>query len=333
MRIADVLSFESRVTESAYDFERDIIDWFSGLRSGHLGKWRYEYVPEGSPAAGGPIWEELAARAKNYYVSREGDRALVQSLDFIARTVINPDFIFDLGPGTLRPAIKALLSRIGANSTYVPVDVAAEFLKAAQPLKDEKIVRHVMPRRADFTQEQFTQGIKGNKLFLFLGSTFGNLPTAANSDPEHEALRLLSHLRDNMSEGDRMLLVNDGNMDERTIIDCYTGPLNQDYYMVIPHKIANDLKPSGNFDPLAWKPEVQWWPLTSQCSHGMVATKDQNFSIGSRHFYIPEGTTLNASNSFNFSAYALQRLMNKAGFKTQTYMPPGNKLVLAVGVS
>lgn len=333
MRIADTLSFESRATKSAYDFERDIIDWFSGVRSGHLGKWRYEYVPEGSPAAGGPIWEELAARAKNYYVSREGDRALVQSMDFISEAIEKPEWVFDLGPGTLRPAIRALLSKVGHDATYVPVDVSSEFLKAAHPLKQEGIVRNVMPCLADFTQDDFAQEEQKKKLFLFLGSTFGNLPASAGSDPSREALKLLSHIRKNMSAKDQMLLVTDGNQEKSSVLDCYTGPLNYDYYMVLPHKIACDLDPQGDFDPYAWKPEVKWWPQVSQCSHAMVATRDQSFSIGDRSFYIPKGTSLNASNSYKFTQVALKKLMERTGFKVRTHQPQGNTLVLAVGTA
>lgn len=316
---------------SETEFERDVIDWLSGVRSGHLGKWRYEYEPVGSLAAGGPIWEELAHHAPNYYVSREGDRALVQALDFLAQAIGRPEWIYDLGPGTLRPAIRALLSRIGKNATYVPVDVSAQFLKAAHPLKDGGLVRDVLPCLADFTRERIAQSGKGRKLFMLLGSTFGNLPMPANSDPTHEAVKFLTHIRGNMSAKDQFLLVNDGNKNKRSVLKCYTGPLNQDYYMVLPHKIAQDLKPEGDFDPLAWKPEVKWWPKTSQCSHALVAMRNQSFSIGGRFFCIPAGTALNASNSYKFDGSDLKRLLDLAGFKTITHTPHGNPLTLAVG--
>lgn len=334
MLSAKTLSLSSIAPASETEFERDVVDWLSGVRSGHLGKWRYEYEPAGSPAAGGPIWEELAERTKPYYVSREGDRALVQSLDFIADAVGDaPEWVFDFGPGTLRPAIKGLLNKVANKAVYVPVDVSAQFLKAAQPLKEEGIVRDVMPCLADFTRDQIGQQEKGKKLFLFLGSTFGNLPTTANSDPSHEALKLLRHIRKNMNAGDRFLLVTDGNQDQGEVLACYTGPLNHAYYAVIPHKIAIDLRPSGHFNPAAWRPDVRWWPETSQCSHGLVTTEDQLFSIGAQSFHLPKGTRLNASNSYKFTAPVLERLMNEAGFKTRTHTPQGNPLVLAMGMA
>ncbi len=312
-------------------FAQDILDGLSGLKCGTWGKWRYDYVQGGGPASGGHLWENLAANGRDYYVSREGDRALLQSLDFIEGEMgVMPDWIVDLGVGVLRPAKRALLKALGQQATYMPVDISNHFLEDAEQLAHDGTVRAVMPSHADFTRDNLCDGLKGKKLFVLLGSNLGNLPGAPGEDPTAEAVQFLAQIKKSMSPGDQLLVVTDGNQDGMSVVKCYDDVLAHPFILSVIHKIKSDLNPQGDFDPNAWRVKLTWNEKTSQCSHLNVACRDQYFWIGKRSFHIPAGTAYTASNSYKFTQEVLHTIMQKAGLSVTINKMTGNPMIVAL---
>jgi L-histidine N-alpha-methyltransferase len=116
---------------------------------------------------------------------------------------LQPGSLVELGAGSgekTRIILRAMYMARGA-STYVPIDVSADFLDdSAARLRDEFPWLDVEPVTADFTSElPIPPDLPGRRLFAFLGSTIGNFD-------QPEAIQLLRAVRGAMLPDDRVLL-------------------------------------------------------------------------------------------------------------------------------
>src|SRR5438105_12600230 len=88
----------------------------------------------------------------------------------------------------------------GCAECYVPVDVSKDFLEAtALQLRTDYADVQIIPVVSDITESFAIPEIASPTLVAFLGSTIGNFP-------REQAVRLLSHIADEMGSTDRFLL-------------------------------------------------------------------------------------------------------------------------------
>lgn len=157
-------------------------------------KWFYDTI-------GSELFEDIT-QLPEYYLSR-AEEAL---LDVWGRPWIEaqaPACLVELGAGSARKT-RVLLERLEAvrpGATYVPLDVAADFLDdTARELRDEfpnLVVRSVV---ADLGGDlHLPADLPRPAVFALIGSTLGNFARPA-------AIDLLQRIRSAMAPGDRLLL-------------------------------------------------------------------------------------------------------------------------------
>jgi L-histidine Nalpha-methyltransferase len=295
-------------------FVKDCHDFFSKKKSGNLGNWRYEDGHINDPAAGAILWSRLVENATTYYVSRSGDQSVLSNLNAIADFIGQDSCILvDLGPGKLRTAKISLIEALAKNGVYVPVDISENFLNDAATLKRKGIVSDTLPITADFTTETLSIPYTGKRVFLFEGSTIGNIKAPYNTNPMPMALDVLLRIKRQMKKGDSLIVGFDSNQDGESVLKCYEDPYSIDVMLAPLFTIERDLPHSGNFDPSAYEPSFLWLPKTGQCAHTVIAKEDQTITFDNQTYRLREGQRLHVSNSYKFTSEAMKSLLTKAG--------------------
>lgn len=314
-------------------FVKDCHDFFSKKKSGNLGNWRYEDGHINDPAAGAILWARLVENATAYYVSRSGDESVLNNLDAIADFVgLDSCVLVDLGPGKLRTAKIKLIEALAKNGVYVPVDISENFLNDAAVLKQKGIVADTLPITADFTMETLAIPFAGKRVFLFEGSTIGNIKAPYNTNPMPTALDMLLRIKRQMKKGDSLIVGFDSNQDGDSVLKCYQDPYSIDVMLAPLFTIERDLPHSGNFDPSAYEPSFLWLPKTSQCAHTVIAKEDQTIVFDNKSYRLREGQRLHVSNSYKFTSEAMKALFIKAGLSGVSVLDDINSpMKLALG--
>lgn len=295
-------------------FLKDCHDFFSKNKSGGMGNWRYEDGVENDPAAGAALWERLVEKATTYYVSRAGDQSVIQNLDRISEYIGgNSNMLVDLGPGKVRAAKRQLIEALAKNGIYAPVDISTKFLDEGVQLKQEGIAAEVLPITADFTVDVLNLPDKGKRVFVFLGSTIGNIKAGFNKDPEPYVLGILKKIKRQMRKGDSLIVGFDSSFDGKAVLECYEDPYSVDVMLAPLFKIKRDLPHKGNFDPTKYKASFLWFPQTGQCAHTVIAQEDQVIAFDNRVYQIRAGQRLHISNSYKFTTEAMNAFFSKVG--------------------
>lgn len=295
-------------------FVKDCHDFFSKKKSGNLGNWRYEDGHINDPAAGAILWTRLVENATTYYVSRSGDQSVLTNLGAITDFIgLDSCILVDLGPGKLRTAKVKLIEALAKKGVYVPVDISENFLNDAATLKQKGIVSDTLPITADFTTETLAIPFAGKRVFLFEGSTIGNIKAPYNKNPKPMAFDVLLRIKRQMRKGDSLIVGFDSNQDEDSILKCYQDPYSIDVMMAPLFTIERDLSHSGNFDPSTYEPSFLWLPKTGQCAHTVIAKEDQTISFDNKSYHLREGQRLHISNSYKFTDETMKALFIKAG--------------------
>jgi len=130
-------------------------------------------------AAGSELFEQIT-RLPEYYPTRTELRILEENAAGIAQWIPPDAALVEFGSGS-SAKVRRLLQGGSSVSTYVPVDISAEFLngQAVQLARDFPGLR-VLPVAADFTQPFRLPGgaEPGQRVGFFPGSTIGNFEPA-----------------------------------------------------------------------------------------------------------------------------------------------------------
>jgi L-histidine N-alpha-methyltransferase len=149
---------------------------------------------------GSELFEEIT-ELPEYYLTRSERLLLEQRISEIITTV-RPCSLVELGAGSATKT-RIILDAMRANGCaecYVPVDVSKDFLEAtAIQLRVDYTDIQIKPVVSDITEPFELPPVASPTLVAFLGSTIGNFP-------REQAVRLLSHIAHEMSDGDRFLL-------------------------------------------------------------------------------------------------------------------------------
>jgi L-histidine N-alpha-methyltransferase len=195
-------------------------------------------------ARGSELFEEIT-RLPEYYLTR-AERALLERWMPAWTAELRPRTLVELGAGSAvktRVVLDAMDAARPGETTYVPVDVSASFLREmADGLRAERPGLAVLPVVADMTEPfPLPAGLAGPTLHAFLGSTVGNFA-------DGDAVRLLATIRARMGDGDRLLLGVDLRKEVARIEAAYndaagvTAEFNRNMLRVLNHETGADFR-------------------------------------------------------------------------------------------
>ena len=232
--------------DSAYQaLRRDVLDGFAASPKSLPPKWFYDSV-------GSDLFDQIT-RLPEYYPTR-AEAEILRARSAEIASVSGADTLVELGSGTSEKT-RTLLRALDDGGTlrrFVPFDVDASMLSAAATaIQREYPDIEIAAVCGDFEEHLSEIPDGGRRLFVFLGSTIGNL----TADPRAEFLAALAAV---MRPGDSLLLGTDLVKDTGRLVAAYddaagvTAQFNRNVLAVINRELDAD------FDVDAYRHVARW---------------------------------------------------------------------------
>jgi L-histidine Nalpha-methyltransferase len=232
--------------DSAYQaLRRDVLDGLAAFPKSLPPKWFYDSV-------GSDLFDQIT-RLPEYYPTR-AEAEILRARSAEIASVTGADTLVELGSGTSEKT-RTLLRALDDGGTlrrFVPFDVDASMLSAAATaIQREYPDIEIAAVCGDFEEHLSEIPDGGRRLFVFLGSTIGNL----TADPRAEFLAALAAV---MRPGDSLLLGTDLVKDTGRLVAAYddaggvTAQFNRNVLAVINRELDAD------FDVDAYRHVARW---------------------------------------------------------------------------
>jgi L-histidine N-alpha-methyltransferase len=232
--------------DSAYQaLRRDVLDGLAGSPKSLPPKWFYDSV-------GSDLFDQIT-RLPEYYPTR-AEAEILRARSAEIALVAGADTLVELGSGTSEKTrlLLAALNDGGKLRRFVPFDVDANVLSAAgTAIQREYPDIEIAAVCGDFEEHLSEIPDGGRRLFVFLGSTIGNL----TAEPRAEFLTTLAGV---MRPGDSLLLGTDLVKDTGRLVAAYddaagvTARFNRNVLAVINRELDAD------FDVDAYRHVARW---------------------------------------------------------------------------
>jgi L-histidine Nalpha-methyltransferase len=291
--------------DSAYQALRhDVLD---GLRSSPKSlppKWFYDSV-------GSDLFDQIT-RLPEYYPTR-AEAEILHARSAEIASVTAADTLVELGSGTSEKTrtLLAALNDGGALRRFVPFDVDASMLSAAgTAIQHEYPNIEIAAVCGDFEEHLSEIPDGGRRLFVFLGSTIGNL----TDDPRAEFLAALAGV---MRPGDSLLLGTDLVKDTDRLVRAYddsagvTAQFNRNVLAVINRELDAD------FDVDAYRHVARWNSEEERMEMYLRAEKTQRVCIAALDLTVElaAGEEILTEVSCKFRADAVAAELARAGLR------------------
>jgi L-histidine Nalpha-methyltransferase len=232
--------------DSAYQaLRRDVLDGLAGSPKSLPPKWFYDSV-------GSDLFDQIT-RLPEYYPTR-AEAEILRARSAEIALVAGADTLVELGSGTSEKTrlLLAALNDGGTLRRFVPFDVDANVLSAAgTAIQCEYPDIEIAAVCGDFEEHLSEIPDGGRRLFVFLGSTIGNL----TPEPRAEFLATLAGV---MRPGDSLLLGTDLVKDTGRLVAAYDDPagvtarFNRNVLAVVNRELDAD------FDIDAYRHVARW---------------------------------------------------------------------------
>ncbi len=254
--------------DSAYHaLRRDVLDGLQNTPKSLPPKWFYDSV-------GSDLFDQIT-RLPEYYPTR-AEAEILRARSAEVASASEADTLVELGSGTsekTRMLLDALHSR-GSLRRFIPFDVDAGILStAAAAIQHEYGGVEIQAVCGDFEEHLTEIPNGGRRLFVFLGSTIGNLTPG----PRTEFLASLSAV---MRPGDSLLLGTDLVKDTGRLVRAYddaagvTAAFNRNVLAVVNRELDAD------FDVDAYQHVARWNGEAERIEMWLRAGRHQRVRVG-----------------------------------------------------
>ncbi|BBY64368.1 L-histidine N(alpha)-methyltransferase [Mycolicibacterium helvum] len=230
-------------------------------------KWFYD-------AVGSDLFDQIT-RLPEYYPTRAEAQILRAQSPAIA-AASGADTLVELGSGTSEKT-RQLLTALRDNGSlrrFVPFDVDSSVLESAgAALGSEYPGLEIEAVCGDFEEHLAKIPSGGRRLFVFLGSTIGNLTPSPRK-------QFLAALADVLDPGDSLLLGTDLVKDTGRLVRAYddsagvTARFNLNVLAVVNREL------DANFDPTAFEHIARWNADEERIEMWLRATTPQQVTVG-----------------------------------------------------
>ena len=276
---------------------------------------KYLYDEKGSE-----LFDQIC-NTEEYYPTRTEEKLLVACADDVVRTV-QPTDIVELGSGAARKT-RVILDAADRNAIeprYVPFDVSESMLRESSAgLIEEYDWLNVHGIVGDYGQHLDKIPNSERRLFMFIGSTIGNLP-------QPEAVEFLGNVAEQMGEGDRLLLGTDLVKDHEVLNSAYndseglTAAFNENVLEVINREL------DANFDVDRFEHEAFFNAERSRIEMHLRSKEQQSVDVGDLDMTVQfdEGETILTEISRKFTKERVASLLADAGLDMTRWYTPNN---------
>lgn len=246
---------------------RDVFDGLQSTPKSLPPKWFYDSV-------GSELFDQIT-RLPEYYPTR-AEAEILRARSAEIAVASEADTLVELGSGTsekTRMLLDALHDRESLHR-FVPFDVDASILStAATAIQSEYAGVEIKAVCGDFEEHLTEIPSGGRRLFVFLGSTIGNLTPGPRAD-------FLATLSEVMRPGDSLLLGTDLVKDTDRLVRAYddaagvTAAFNRNVLAVINRELDAD------FDVEAYQHVARWDTESERIEMWLRADRRQRVRVG-----------------------------------------------------
>jgi L-histidine N-alpha-methyltransferase len=285
-------------------------------------KWFYDSV-------GSDLFDQIT-RLPEYYPTRAEAEILRARAAEIA-SVTGADTLVELGSGTSEKT-RVLLDALhhgGALRRFVPFDVDASMLSAAsKAIQEEYPGIEIAAVCGDFEEHLAKIPTGGRRLFVFLGSTIGNLEPGARGE-------FLAGLAAALRPGDSLLLGTDLVKDASRLVAAYddaagvTAQFNRNVLAVINRELNAD------FDVDAFRHVATWNPAEERMEMSLRSERAQRVHIAALNLTVEfeSGEEVLTEVSCKFRAEGVADELAQAGLRlTQWWTDAAGDFGLSLSV-
>jgi len=274
-----------------HELLEDSLDLWSGLNSGHMGKYIYN----------AQNWNEITERSDNYYIPKaDADLVDIAAHDLPNLLPSGIDYV-DFGVGgtaAIKRHALPIIQRINANR-YIGIDYNQELLNQALNLESEFINTKIEIIKTDFFNPELSPICKYPALGVMNGLTLTNhYGTLLDREVAQNLVPTLKYLAYLCGQGWLMVAI-DCNNCEQSLKQAYITPLNSQLYLRVFRRMAGELSIDG-FDAEAFTYAPEWYPEKQLFAHMAQATKDQKFYLSGYQFHITAGQKFHLLNSYKY---------------------------------
>ncbi len=263
--------------------------------------------------AGSELFERIT-ETPEYYPTRTERTLLEEHGTEMLRAAGDDLLLAELGSGSsskTRTVIQELLDLQGP-STYVPVDVSADFLAVvARDLEAQFEGLQVDPVAAEYVAglSRIGEHAATRRLVLFLGSSLGNF------EPD-EQVGLLRSAHDALESGDAFLLGTDLVKDADTLNAAYNDDAG--YTEAFNKNLLRhlDARLDGSNDVDAFEHVAFWNPDRSRIEMHLRATRDTTltYPLADLSVEIAAGESIHTENSYKFTPHRIREIADASGW-------------------
>jgi len=259
---------------------------------------------------GSELFEKIT-QLPEYYPSRTERSILIDNAEQIAEYCGQQCVLVEPGSGSSEK-VRLLLDAIRPSS-YVPMDIAADFLqRSATKLGGEFSWLNIQAICADFSDENYFehQLPEGKRVVFYPGSTLGNMTPP-------QAQLFLSGLRRWIGSAGGVLIGIDQHKSEAVLEAAYndrqgvTAQFNLNALRVI-----NRLMPA-NFDETNFSHQAFYNQKLQRIEMHLVSHRDHIVRVADKSISMAEGETLHTENSYKYTPSSFEALANRSGFTLQ----------------
>jgi L-histidine N-alpha-methyltransferase len=265
---------------------------------------------------GSELFEEIT-QLPEYYLTR-AERSLLELRIAEIIAAVRPCSLVELGAGsaTKTHIILDEMRSSGCAECYVPIDVSKDFLNAtAAQLRTEYVDVQIMPLVSDITEPFSLPPVASPTLVAFLGSTIGNFP-------REEAVRLLSHIADEMAATDRFLLGADLIKDPAIINRAYNDSrgVTAAFNLNILERLNREL--NANFPVSEYEHHAFYSSEHHRVEMHLIARKAHTVTIPEiGEITFAKDESIRTELSYKYDRSMLDEILSASGLLIEKWMP------------
>jgi len=285
-------------------FRNDVLNGLTAIKKKLPPKYFYDQV-------GSELFEQIC-QLPEYYLTRTELDILKRNMGEIAATLPPELTLIEYGSGSSQKT-RLLLDFLKGVKTYVPIDIARDFLlSSAEKISEVYPSVVVTPICADFTYGfSLPPSVKERtekRVFFFPGSTIGNLLP-------HEAENLLRMTAEIAGPGGGLLIGVDLQKDPKELEEAYNDTLGVTaaFNLNVLVRINRELR--GRFDLDNFEHYAFFNQTEGRVEMHLRSLKAQTVFIDNVAIGFEEGETIHTENSYKYSIPGLESLAFRVGFE------------------
>jgi L-histidine N-alpha-methyltransferase len=266
-------------------------------------------------ANGDKIFQELMGCEEYYPTNCEMEIFTSQTAELCKAIIADGDAfdLIELGAGDATKSTQLLKYLIDnkADFTYLPIDISENvisYLNITLPVTLPGInITGLNGEYFDMLKKAASISNK-RKVVMFLGSNVGNMPV-------HVAQGFCSELRNNLSEGDMVLIGIDLKKNPKTVLAAYNDKegITKRFNLNLLERINREL--GGDFNTRQFDHYATYNPETGACKSYLISLTDQKVKIGDETISFLKDEYIDMEISQKYAVEQIHELAVKAGFK------------------